>query len=241
MKLKFILPVLCLLASITANCQEKFVEVIVSDTMMITPDRFIYGIVAKPQENNFDFESKKMGSLDYEKIKAKESGKQKQRIDSLRNILSQKGFAIYGENNEVSYNKIDETTPYYLQVNVSSQDSLAILYSLIKNNATWYGYVVSRKAAGEDVYMQKLWQRIMQVAKQKANALAVLGGLQLGNVTQVKETAKNEERGWTAYPPLSSEDWVTSVVPGWHTTILPNTLQAQYKIEEMLTVRFEVK
>ncbi len=247
MKYKYILLLLISATSIKATCQEKFIEVTVTDTAWVTPNQFIYTIMANPApEDVLDDTDSGNGALGYVKRKMTISQRQKMIVDSLRDILNAKGFHILPQNIENSFSANDENSSFSIQVFTTTVDSIAVIFELVKDKPSLYGTLTWVKATGEEIYRKKLLQKLINTSKDKATTIAAASNLKIANIISVQETPK-EEGGWTAYPPLSA--FARSAVPGWHTTIYPNHnysglkagINNQYQIESSFVVRFAVQ
>lgn len=233
-----------LLLSGKAICQEKYIEVTVSDTAWIEPNQYVYTFSSLPVINDIP-DTTETTTQGIRLKMAAAYNQQKQSVDSFKNVLIKKGFTILPQPITESYTvKEFESLPLSFRVITSSADSVKMLYDYIKDGSKFYGGVVAHTSTTEEAYKQILNKRIISAARKKAIDLAGLSGLKLGGILAVKEQPL-PQTGWTAYPPLSglNEDWASSVIPGWHTTIYPRRyysaeVTGQYKIENTLVVRF---
>ncbi|HWB27297.1 MAG TPA: SIMPL domain-containing protein [Chitinophagaceae bacterium] len=165
---------------------------IVSDTAWVKPNQFVYTIM--PNISSFDYSDSAALSKPggYEESTRRKGMLAAKMLDSLKTVLSGKGFSVLPQDVGEAYATDDYTrgNDYSLRVLTSSLDSVRVLYQLVEADASFYGRLIWRKAMDEEAYQQRLLQKLMAKAKQKASGIAALGKLTLGGVLSVKEAPK---------------------------------------------------
>jgi uncharacterized protein YggE len=245
--MRVIQPLLLLLwlAPLYASSQEKFVEVTVSDTAWVKPNQFVYSIWVLPSAAD-DNQDTLNNFSSYQKKQLAIKTKQRQVLDSLRDMVFKKGFFILPVNVHYAYSTEGEGSNS-VDVLTSTTDSLALLYNLIDNNLNVTGRVSSVSSSNEGVYENYLLKKLLSKANAKATEIANLSGIKIGKILSVKEARRESSNGgWAAYPPhfLSSSmepAWVETRSTGrYQSSDLP-TVNGLYPIENTLVVRFAVQ
>jgi hypothetical protein len=232
--MKLTLIVLILLACGRSIAQQKFIEVTVSDTVLTKADLFVYKIVL----------------TSFEDLDQRTQMKTQRTFDSLKSVLSAEGFVLISPSLAESYNiSRPEMSFLWTHILTHSIDSLGILYRQLRSQKGLTGLLELAVAQQDSAYQAKLYKKILDKAREKAETIAAQSNQHVQGVLAVTENKgeKDGTGGWTSYPPLS--DIATSVIPGWHTTILSPakgiiadpSLAGWYPLAGTFTVRFGVE
>src|SRR3569833_110630 len=141
MKYKCLLVCMFMLASIVASCQEKFIEVTVTDTLTIKANKFVYTIMANSW---FDVGDDTTGNMSIEVLQqrcATQVKQQKLMADSFKNVLLHKGFRMLPGNEKSKFTAAAENKPYFINVLTSSLDSVHMISNLIKGNPGFIAFI----------------------------------------------------------------------------------------------------
>lgn len=249
--MKLNLTILALLCCCQVIGQQKYIEVTVSDTVMVKPDVFIYRIVSAPWDEALSYvtprKGRESGGINYALLQSNGI----HRFDSLKTALKAHGFAVLPQALADSVNFTNESAMRNLSCKVitHSVDSLGMLYRMLADHAGLSCMLESAVAADDSVYQKKLFGKTFAKAHAKAEGLAVYSRQQVRDVLSVTESKAEESAiyGWTSYPPLSSLS--SDYISGWHTTIRSSFQTAILDTEHLgwyplilvLTVRFSAE
>lgn len=240
MKLLLSLLALCFIGRVTA--QEKFVEVTVSDTVLVEANTFVYQVSAKePSEDRYAIPGMKSVEQKLEQAKRR----QKQMLDSVIQALQQKGFTILplSADDSLQSARVFERL-FSRRILVHTVDSVVRLYQLIKNDPRLDGSVITH-TADESAAQKALWGKIIAEARKKAMAISEATNHHITGVLSVIDKPQERASGWTSYPPLH-EDYT---FPGWHMGTAPEEnvlvtgvpINTFYPIRATFTVRFAME
>ncbi len=205
-----LLSVLSVAAQETAG--EKFIEVMVQDTLSVEPD-LIECIVLSPLpihlggEYEGDDEPKDELLLESQRVAAEKKDAQ---TDKALQQLFRK--------HKISYRKVDdpalrgvagETWPRicYL-LTFADLTKLAAFNAQVQQLEGLENRVFNKKSSKMALYEKQLIQRVVERAKAKASAIAQAAGKELLGIVQVKEIGDSSElqdiqSGWVVYPTLN--------------------------------------
>jgi hypothetical protein len=240
--------ILLLFVSVNIFSQQKFIEVTVDDTVLVKPDLFVYNIII---ENSGNYEREVMrDAKTYEKQRAIIQHTLSKLYDSLKTVFTNAGFYVLPRSLRSSVISSEDDANYTINLVTTTTDSVKMIYDMIRNTEFTEGFLWLSKAKDETTYLNLLYKKIIEKAKEKATTIAALSGQKLGSVYSVSETNDMAQTsGWTAYPPLSQLS--ASVIPGWHTTIQENSSsmitdsaalkEDNYVIRQGFTLKFIVE
>lgn len=249
--MKYVFLSLFLVLSLTLMAQQKFIEVNVTDTMLVSADLFVYQINIIQDEDAKFSEVRFKDAASYAKETMLTDKKIQKLYDSVINALTTAGYVFSSP--DISEKFLIQPNPEFKSrtayVIVSTIDSLNTLYRRLQTIKNLTGNVVVRRAKNEEMYRKQLLQKLLDKATAKAKNLADMSGLSIGSIQSIieNETDKPDAKGgWSAYPPLS---YLSSAIPGWHTTINPQKYlldtspasHASYTISDAITVRFSIQ
>lgn len=246
--MKLNLTILSILLCCNAMAQQKFIEVTVSDTVLVKADLFVYKIALAPDREYSEVDTTPRSPQLLEAMIQQRLQNSRRSFDSLRSALSAGGFVLYKSSLEDSFNIIQSDVYYFsMRIMTHSADSLAMLYRRLRDVKGLAGYLELAVAAHDSSYQKKLFKKILGMARIKAETIAAYSDQRVRGVLAVTENKADggETGGWTSYPPLSA--LTESVIPGWHTTIRPaNIIPASsamgwYPLAGTLTVRFGIE
>jgi hypothetical protein len=189
-----------------------------------------------------------------EDIRQERQMKGQHSFDSLKSALTQEGFMLVKPSLQESFNIYQgDMRIASISIMTRSVDSLTTLYRQVQHQKGLVAMLQVAIASPDSSYQDKLFKKILDKARKKAQSIADYCNLHVQGVLTVTEN-KTEGRdggGWTSYPPLS--DIAESLVPGWHTTINtttsttsiiiahPSSSDGWYPLAGTFTVRFWVE
>ena len=246
MKYLFSLLALSIVGQVTA--QEKFIEVTVSDTVLVEANTFVYRVTlsAIPLADYAVSHH-----LNYEQAMHLERRREMEALDSLIHALQQKGFVALPPSASDSFQTQSMSNrSTYRRILVHTIDSLSRLFQFVKKDLRFEGSVEKARASDESTAQKMLWEKVLVAGRQKATVLAAASGLHITGVLSVIDKAEEKAAGgWTSYPPLSALGDESSI-PGWHTTFGPYaenvlvtgvSINTFYPINATFTIRFAVE
>lgn len=246
---KLLVLSLLFIATHSAKAQDNFIEVIVTDTVWVEPDTYIYHITISPDEHAY--EELRYREPKVYKSKVKQDQLQRSKLmDSIVTVIKKNNYKIIPPTVSELYQFLGENEYkiYSTDVIVSSVDSLRILYELISTSKSLVATVEGSYNENQLEGIQLLYKKLVVAAGEKAASLAALSKRKLGVLLSIKENTIDKESntggGWTIYPPLSSLS--NTIIPGWVTNIKtkrtatpPNEqVITAFPIRNSLTVRF---
>ncbi|MES2847842.1 MAG: hypothetical protein V4685_02215 [Bacteroidota bacterium] len=219
--MKRLLSIVLLLSGLQGFAQQKFIEVTVSDTVLIKPDCFMYRISLSRSDNALDTMAYTNPDT-YKLLLLAKAVAQRTKLDSLKKQLKQKNFRCvpasikeaYQFNTDYMYGGFNY---YFVDVITNTTDSIKLLYNIVSENRDLSGAFIESFTLNKAPYEKRLYQKLLASAQTKAETLALLSKRKVGAVISITEGKEKESQGWTIYPPLSAI--ADSAAPGWHTTI----------------------
>ncbi|HTR31800.1 MAG TPA: hypothetical protein VMH27_21150 [Puia sp.] len=248
--MKSIFVVLAFFWCVRATGQQKYVEVTVSDTVLVKPDLFVYGLEMTASDDATDYTMTRKSHQPVLDLYRQRILQEKSRFDSLKSALKAAGFAVYRSSLGDSVNVLQSDVPVFMaRVITRSVDSLGMLSQKLRNVKGLRGYLQAVVATRDSAFQDALFRKMLRQARTKAESIAAFTDLHIRGVLAVTEdkNGEGETGGWTSYPPLSA--LAESVIPGWHTTISgPSNIVAGdftaagwYPLNGRITVRFWVE
>lgn len=244
--LLFVLLFICL----NANSQEKYIEVTVSDTVWVKPNQFVYTISVNPDALEESQDTTNGNFLYYRKKQRQLGKKQDAILDSVKLVLTKKGFFILPVSIRYAFTTDRSIEFNTVAVLTSSVDSVKALFNFVRDNPVLTGDVGAVFSTRADEYKAQLLKKLISKAQAKAAEIAKLSGIKAGNIISVKESPADDVNGrWTAYPPLSALSGgyrfqlMESVMPRRFYEFSENNMQVSdlYQLQNTITVRFAVQ
>jgi hypothetical protein len=205
---KFSMRYLVLAILLLTNCvsssakDEKYVEVVVSDTILVAADQFVFQVMAMPQDYT---EAVPAGStpIDYTRREREMRQKQKKALDDIEAKLKKAGF------NAAPLSIADMAAArgygnYFLTYHLSSEDELKRFQSVVRNESSANVVLQSALSRSENQHQARLYNKLMEKARNNANAIASINGKKLGSVLMVSEAGTEDNRYNPYLPTLSS-------------------------------------
>lgn len=212
---KIALAAIVLLSVLPVAAQERFIEVVVQDTLSVEPD-FIECVVLSPLpahlggEYEGDDEPKDELLLESQRVAAE---KKDARTDKALQQLFKK--------HRVSYRKVDDPALGGVTGENWPRISYLVTFTDVKKMAAFNvevrqldgleSRVYNKKSSRMALYEKQLIGRLVEQAKAKAGAIAQAAGKQLLGIVQVKEIgdvpdASRNQSGWVVYPSWREND-----------------------------------
>lgn len=242
----FVLLFICL----NANSQEKYIEVTVSDTVWVKPNQFVYTISVNPDALEESQDTTNGNFLYYRKKQHQLGKKQDAILDSVKLVLTKKGFFILPVSIRYAYSTDKSIVLNAVDVLTSSVDSVKALFNFVRDNPVLTGDVGAVFSTRADEYKAQLLKKLISKAQAKAAEIAKLSGIKAGNIISVKESPADYVNGrWTAYPPLSALSGrqrfqlEETVAPRRYYDFSEDNMQLTdlYQLQNTITVRFAVQ
>jgi hypothetical protein len=221
---------------------QSYIEVTVQDTVMLKADYFLYTFVI----NNFSYEADIVDTLSSDVVpEKKETAAQRleKEFTSIVLELKKNNFKMYSPTliDSLTINAAAAGIIRTGTLIISNSDSLILANKILKQNEKVVAYIQGGKTVTADDE-KRLYKKLLEAATKQAKSIAILAGRKIKQIESVTE--KENESGYTAYPPLSSLG--ASVIPGWHTTIgTPgfafSSKEIYYPIGITLTIKFSLQ
>ncbi|MCD6065005.1 MAG: hypothetical protein K0R82_2916 [Flavipsychrobacter sp.] len=216
------------LSALPTGAQEHFVEVVVTDTILIPADQFIFQVMAMPDD--MTMETATTTPIDYSRRERQMRQRQKSMLDSLQAKLMRSGFIPA----PLSISDMASGRGYgnqFLTYQLVSEAELRRFQHALRDAGAVNAVLQSAVSTKEIDYQQRLYAKMMDKARANASALAALSGRKLGSILMVSETADENNR-WNPYMPT-----ISSRRPGMMSADTPE-VNANYALRGKLLVRF---
>lgn len=241
---KWVTLAVCFLLCFAANGQDNYVEVLVSDTLVVEPQEWNYfvflqrhlGATANPPVVSGQRAS------DAKDLRQKRAVT-KSTIDSLRALAQQHGGEITGDpENPLNFTLTPtgyygDEAPQFLSVRFTNRQGIENFIRAIRHRGDLEGRITATAHPDMPPYTDRLNARIMQNARQKAAKLAQLAGRTLGPVIMISELTESEKNLYQGLYEKMMEADRTSWLPGWHAGS-PDYPTDKIKLDKTLRVRF---
>lgn len=202
---------------------QSYIEVIVTDSVMVKADYFVYGFYADKNVSLVD---------DVDPLTSVEKSRRKTRstVDSLKTVLIAKGFRFLPSSIRDSVFIAEYSTKVHKLVTYSV-DSLAQAYVIIAAAKNVNAYLFEATSKNQSTALKKLYIKILAFAHQQAEMIAAASGSKPGNVLSITEKPAE-------YPSLST---IGATVAGWHTSVGPELVGDWFPLTKTFTVRYSLK
>lgn len=205
MKNRLIIVLLTCLTFLTAKAQNKahgFIEVIVEDTLKVTPQEMHYYVQIKPDYNYeelvdtiVNFKPGKRNYKDADEIIRKILDFIKQNsIDTLETLMLPINMQKFAEN--LIYKEFI--------LRFKSEQSFKDFLKLTKPIKTVEGFFLKQEHSNLKRFEEAIYKKLIDDSYERAAFLAKTSKRLLGQILEIREFSEtNYQGGWTAYPPLS--------------------------------------
>lgn len=237
----------CFFLSFAAVAQDNYVEVVVTDTMIVEPQEWTYFVYLQKHIEataNPPVEGGQQAS-DPKALQQKRAAT-KATIDSLRVLAQQNGGEITGDPEDPLNFTLTPTryygdeAPHYLSVRFTKRQGIENFIRAVRHRGDLEGRIVATAHPDMPPYTDRLNARIMQKARQKATQLAQLAGRALGPVILVSEVVEPEKNLYQGLFEKMMDADRTSWLPGYHAGS-PDYPTDKIKLDKTLRVRFAFK
>lgn len=204
--------------------QQNFVELTIADSLHIEADEIIYRIKAER-----DWETVDSTYIDSSVNQPVAHTQKPDALLQVRQIITEMGIDTVVNSDVIIVSNARYRRDAFITMKFISAEKFRKFVKRIAPLENILGVITRVASAREPEETKRLFQRIVQKAKQQAAALAQISGKKLGNIVSIQE--EEIAAGWTSYPPLSG-------IPGWHAE--PETAQEEkIVLQRRLVVRFQ--
>ena len=245
MKNKGLLFLFFFFCGLAATAQEQYVEVVVTDTMMVEPREWNYFILLQggdePAASETDANKPQPKGKDIVKTTPSTVLRQ-QTLDSIRMIASSFGGVITGDPNSLNFTMLPKSfvgneDPQYLSIKFSTRLGIENFVRAINKRGDIEGRITATSHPDLPPFTDRLTAKLVSMARQKAEKLAQLAGRKCGAViliSEVAEPAKNLYQG--LFEKMIDADR-SSWLPGWVAQSV-DAATDKIKLEKTLRIRF---
>jgi Protein of unknown function (DUF541) len=230
-----------------AVAQDNYIEVVVTDTMIVEPQEWNYFVYLQSHlEAAANTPVGDERQANDPKVLQQKRAAVKATIDSLRTLAQQHGGEITGDSeNPLNFTLTPtryygDEAPQYLSVRFTNRQGIENFIRAIRHRGDLEGRITATTHPDMPPYTDRLNVRIMQNARQKAAKLAQLGGRTLGPIILISEVVEPEKNFNQGLFEKMMEADRTEWLPGWHAGS-PDYPTDKIKLEKTLRVRFAFK
>jgi hypothetical protein len=241
---KWVAVSFCFLLHFAARGQDSYIEVLVTDTLIVEPQEWNYFLFLQKQleatSNPPVADGQRAGTP---KSLLQKRAAIKSTIDSLRSLAQQHGGEITGDpENPLNFtltptSYYGDEAPQFLSVRFTRRQGIENFIRAIRHRGDLEGRITATAHPDMPPYTDRLNARIMENARQKAAKLAQLSGRTLGSVILISEMTEAEKNLYQGLYERMMEADRTSWLPGWHAGS-PDYPTDKIKLEKSLRVRF---
>ncbi len=211
---------------------NNYVEVTVNDTVLVQADQFIYRLNFMPDMSTMLIDTAAAKSPNYYLKRAEEMReKQIQIKEEWQRKLNLAGFTVVNQNLNEAFMKNNYDNGMLVYIN--SSDSLVRLFSMVKNEKTVTGNLVSVKTGNEEIYFNKLYKKLLEKARKRGISIAESIGKKIIDISSITEN-RYFNSGWNTY----NQNYIPPPPPSFRDN---KAIMTNYQIQSNLTVRFLVK
>ena len=154
---------------INAKAQEQYVEVAVSDTVLLPADQFVYQVIAMPDmymETTEVVPAAPATRVDYAKREREMRLLQKKQLDTIEAKLKRAGFVALpaGIQDMMASRGFGN---YFLTYQLTSVDALKRFQDILKTSNNVNAVLQSATSKSEEQYQQRLYAKLMEKAKKE--------------------------------------------------------------------------
>jgi hypothetical protein len=233
-KIIFLFSFAVVLSSVS-HSQEKYVEVVVTDTLLADPQEWTVYLNIEKQYPQMMIDTVPMTQVTTDPRKEPEGTS----VDDVRALIKK----YDGE--EIAAPLIQVTVPKYYQndsdagliARFSSRKSMEDFLKAIKQLNDVQAQVVSGNAKDLEGLRASLDAKLISRARLEANRLAQLNGRELGNVLSISDTTESEASSFKQFLEMIFQMESRSEM----SRTLLNTFPDKIKLEKSLKVRYALK
>lgn len=224
------------------RAQEQYIEVVVTDTMIVEPTEWNYFLFLQKRPEKEANAPAATGA----KNNPKRGMLSKATIDSLRAVATTNGGEITGDpENPLNYTLTPLTyfgdeTPQYLSVRFTNRPAMEKFIRAVNRRGDLEGRITASTRPDLPVYNDQLYGRIMATARGKAAKLAEMAKRNLGAVLVISEVAEPDKNMYQGLFDKMMDADRSSWLPGWHTGSGEYPTD-KIKLEKTLRVRYALQ
>jgi hypothetical protein len=228
-----------------AKAQEQFIEVVVTDSMMVEPREWNYFLLLQGGDEpaTSEAEANKPQSKDKGVVKTNPPTRLRQQtLDSIRMIATTFGGEIIGDPNSLNFTMLPKsymgnTDPQYLNIKFTTRLGIEGFVKAINKRGDIEGRITATTHPDLPPFSDRLNARIITMAKQKAEKLAQLAGRKAGPVILISEVAEPSKNLYQGLFEKMIEADRSSWLPGWVAQSVDSATD-KIKLEKTLRIRF---
>jgi hypothetical protein len=236
---------LCVLLFCRAAAQDQYIEVVVTDTMMVEPREWNYFLMLQSGDETASSEeaANKPQSKDKPIVRTQKQTQLKQQtIDSIRTLAATFGGEIIGDINSLNFTMMPKSylgnmDPQYLNIKFNNRPAIEGFVKAINKRGDIEGRITATSHPDLPPFTDKLNARIINTAKQKADKLAQLAGRKSGPVILISEVAEPSKNLYQGLFEKMTEADRSSWLPGWVAQSADGSTD-KIKLEKTLRIRF---
>jgi hypothetical protein len=230
------MKVVCLLLilplwSVYSEAQTSYIEVAVSDTVIVAADQFVFHLMVMPDAMYMESDTVPAGRPVNYMLREKEiRQRQKKAIDAYEAWLKAAGFTASPLNIPDMMSSRGYGN-YFLTYHITSVEELKRFQNILKEEPSINAVLQSATSRQEEDHQKRLLSKLMDKARSKATYIAALSGKKISDIESVSDNVTNERTSWNPY--LSSTP-VTRAPADSN----PTQINISYPITGKLVVRF---
>jgi hypothetical protein len=246
MKNTRLLIVCIFLTCLSARAQDQYIEVVVTDTMMVEPKQWNYFLILQSSDEvaSSETEANKPQPKGKDVVKTAPSNLllRQQTLDSIRMIAGTFGGEIIGDPSSLNFTMLPKSylgnqDPQYLNIKFSTRLGIEGFVKAINKRGDIEGRITATTHPDLPPFTDRLNARLVSMAKQKAEKLAQLAGRKSGNVILISEVAEPTTNLYQGLFEKMIESDRSSWLPGWVAQSVDNATD-KIKLEKTLRIRF---
>jgi hypothetical protein len=210
--------------SFHSNAQNKFIEILATDSVELKPVSFVYQVSSGTEINVFSI---KMDKQDNEPVLS---------LTNIKKLLDKNSFA-YQAKGKGNYSIPEKTADSSVFVTLSSIEELNRLFKVLSNAKGISGKIAEVKYESISPYKADIYQRLYSKAFTDATTLAKVSNNTIGQLISVQEPAQTMDffSGYQdMFQKLFSNNPIFSQMFGLESNLTQKT-------EKKLLFRFELK
>jgi len=184
--MKYLITTVLLLVSFNTFAQTGFIEVEVTDTVWMKPLAFEYNITLKNDRFGVSAFATEDADEPEETEKTKEADA-KQKLATLTATLSKKGYTVKSHVSEDLNIFGMSRDADGIAVTVKSAEQLEKLKAEVKSLDYADGHLAGVDYGDKTAYDARLYKKLIDAARKKAQTISGLSGQKLGKIAEVKE------------------------------------------------------
>jgi hypothetical protein len=212
-----------------SGAQANYIEVAVSDTVLVAADQFLFHLMVFPDAIYTEADTVQAGrSVNYLRREKEMRQRQKKAIDAYEAWLKASGF-IASLPNIPDMMASRGYGNYFLAYHLTSIEELKRFQNLLKEEPSINAVLQSATNRQEEEHQKRLYSKLMDKARMKAAYLATLSGKKITGILSVSDNIPPDQAGWHPYTPTTS---------AIRTTDPPSSINTNYPLNGKLVVRF---